>query len=74
MARIAVSRLVAQMCPTLRAPPRRAQRADTDATYLGRAHNCRFVPWNKSTVLNLGDGVEAGQVHLVPFFFGELGA
>ena len=41
MARIAVSRLVAQMCPTLRAPPRRAQRADTDATYLGRAHNCR---------------------------------
>jgi hypothetical protein len=27
-----------------------------------------------ATVLNLGDGVEAGQVHLVPFFFGELGA
>jgi hypothetical protein len=25
-----------------------------------------------ATVLNLGDGVEAGQVHLAPFFFGEL--
>jgi hypothetical protein len=25
-----------------------------------------------ATVLNLGDGVEAGQAHLVPFFFGEL--
>jgi hypothetical protein len=25
-----------------------------------------------ATVLNLADGVEAGQVHLVPFFFGEL--
>ena len=41
MARVVLSRLLAQMCPTLRAPPRRAQRADTDATYLGRAHNCR---------------------------------
>jgi hypothetical protein len=41
MARVVVSRLVAQMCPTLRAPPRRAQRPDADATYLGRAHNCR---------------------------------
>jgi hypothetical protein len=27
-----------------------------------------------AAVLNLADGVEAGQVHLVPFFFGELGA
>ena len=27
-----------------------------------------------ATVLNLADGVEAGQVHLVPFFLGELGA
>jgi hypothetical protein len=41
MARVAVIRLVAQMCPTVRAPPRRAQRTDTTATYLGRAHNSR---------------------------------
>ena len=41
MARVALSRPVAQMCPTLRAPPRQTQHANTDATYLGRAHNCR---------------------------------
>lgn len=41
MARVALGRRVAQMCPTLRAPPRQTQHANTDATYLGRAHNCR---------------------------------
>jgi hypothetical protein len=48
MARVAVIRLVAQMCPTVRAPPRRAQRTDTTATYLGRAHNSRnfIFRWN----------------------------
>ena len=74
MARVAVSRLVAQMCPTLRAPPHRARRTDTNATYLGRAHNCRICSMEQIAVLNLRQGVEAGQVHLAAFFFGELGS
>jgi hypothetical protein len=40
MARVAVSRLAANMCPTLRAPPHQTRRAGTDATYFGRPHNC----------------------------------
>jgi hypothetical protein len=73
MARVALSRPVAQMCPTPRGPPRQTQLADKDATYSERAHNCRFVPGNKTAVLHLGQGVEAGQAHLAAFFFGELG-
>jgi hypothetical protein len=40
MAGIAISTLVGQMCPNIRAPPRQSERADTAATYSGRAHNC----------------------------------
>jgi hypothetical protein len=41
MARVALSRPVAQMWPIPRGPPRQTQLADKDATYLERAHNCR---------------------------------
>jgi hypothetical protein len=53
MARIALSRPVAQMCPTPRGPPHQTQLADPDATYLEWAHNCDFVPCNKIAVLDL---------------------
>ena len=55
MARIALSRLVAQMCPTPRGPPHQTQLPDKDATYLERAHNSRFVPSNKTAVFHLGE-------------------
>ena len=69
MARIALSRHVAQMCPTPRGPPHQTQLADPDATYLARAHNCDFVTGNKITVFDLGQGVEARQIHLLASFW-----
>src|SRR5919108_2546109 len=72
MAGIAMSTLVAQMCPNLRAPPRQSGCANMAATYSGRAHNCDFVPRNKTAVLDLSDGIKAGEIHLAAFLFGEL--
>ena len=45
------------MCPTSRGPPHQTQLPDKDATYLERAHNSRFVPRNKTAVLDLVDGI-----------------
>ena len=56
MARIALSRPVAQMCPTPRGPPHQTQLADPDATYLARAHNCENLIFRRRAALDqLGD-------------------
>jgi hypothetical protein len=62
------------MCPTVRAPPRRAQRIDTTATYLGRAHNCEFVPWNRSAILNLSKEEAMLTASLSAFLFRKEGS
>ena len=67
MARIALSRPVAQMCPTPRGPPHQTQLADPDATYLARAHNCDFVAGNKITVFHLGKEQLMPATVLAPF-------
>src|ERR1700730_12626291 len=72
MARVALSRPVAQMCPTPRGPPRQTQLADKDATYLERAHNSRFVPGNKTAIFDLVDGIKAAEVHGRALALGEL--
>jgi hypothetical protein len=73
MARVALSRPVAQMCPTPRGPPRQTQLADKDATYSERAHNCRFVPGNKTTVFDLLQGVVAAEIDGGSGFMGKHG-
>ena len=77
MARVAVSRLVAQMCPTLRAPPHRARRTDTNATYLGRAHNCDNLIFHRRVALDaLGERLldanrTIGQPNKITVIFGR---
>jgi hypothetical protein len=57
MARIALSRLVAQMCPTPRGPPHQTQLADKDATYLERAHNCDNLIFRRRAALDELGGI-----------------
>jgi len=77
MARIALSRHVAQMCPTPRGPPHQTQLADPDATYLARAHNCDNLLFRRRAALEaleqrlLGANRTIGQPTKLTIIFGR---
>ena len=77
MVRIALSRPVAQMCPTPQGPPHQTQLADPDATYLARAHNCENLLFRRRAALEaleqrlLGANRTIGQPTKLTVIFGR---